>query len=410
MIIAVQSGRVPQLTEHEIKSVVARDVAPHLAISIVQAMQLRLHTDDTSFAWGQLPRASAATTLANTMSNWLPRLGGVRRLLLIAQENIAEQELLQSMLDHLPVTAAAEADERLVIGLSADDEALSARRLKRLGYDCKTELEKLNIRARIVFPSTGTELSAAAVKHNHLTTKGYEWVIGKGMKGFWLAKTLAAYDPDRDAWLDRGIPMSDAKSGMLPPKIARMMVNIAAGPLTNPLVVDPFCGNGRILLEGLLLGYEVRGSDVDPAKVEASKQNVEWLRTRRDIGILPTSTVETADAKAKGGAIGQPWVLVSEPWLGPPLHYHPNVSQAKQLASDVKAVLYPALMQQLSRHPERAVVIAPAWQAGGTKITSDGAILDAARANGYRTECIASVARDDSFVTRDVILITKHGA
>lgn len=410
MIIAVQSGRIPQLTGHETKSVIARDVAPHLAISIVQAKLLQLHTDDGEFAWGQLPRESAATTLAKLMSNWISRLGGVRRLMVIAKEGLAEQGLLSAMLEHLPIKAAAEADERLVIGISADNLALSARRLKRLGYDLKEQLSKKQVRARIVFASEGSELSAAAIKHNHLTTKGIEWVIGRGGKGYWLAKTIAAYDPDRDAWLDRGIPKSDAKSGMLPPKIARMMVNIAAGPLQNPLVVDPFCGNGRVLLEGLLLRYEVRGSDMEPNKVEATQQNIDWLRTRRDMGELPTSTVKVADARLAADNPGREWVLVTEPWLGPPLRRHPSMSQALTLQKDVAATLYPALQQQLAKRPKRAVIIAPSWQVGGTTITTQNTVLDAAAANGYRTECIASVARDDSFVTRDVILITKHGA
>ena len=330
--------------------------------------------------------------------------------MVVAQEGLAEQALLSAMIEHLPVTAAAAANERLVIGISADNAALSARRLKRLGYDLKDLLAKRQVRSRIVFAADGTELSAAAIKHNHLTAKGYEWVIGKDHQGFWLAKTVAAYDPDRDAWLDRGIPKSDAKSGMLPPKIARMMVNIAAGPLKNPLVVDPFCGNGRVLLEGLLLGYDVRGGDVEPSKVEATKQNIDWLRTRRDMGELPVSTVEVADARNISYDPGREWVLVTEPWLGPPLHRHPNLREASQLAKDVTATLYPALQKLLGKRPTRAVVIAPAWQVGGTKISTQSAVLDAAAANRYRTECIASVARDDSFVTRDVILITRDGA
>lgn len=410
MIIAVQSGRIPQLSGHETKSVVARDVAPRLAITIVQAKSLQLHTDDGDFSWGQLPKEQAATTLANTMSNWITRLGGARRILLIAQAGLRSDTLFAALYKHLPVEAAEKADERLIIGISAEDNAIKANTIRDLGRELKKRLALVGVRSRIVFPHTGTELSAAAIKHNHLTQKGFEWVIGKDEKGLWIAKTLAAYDPDRDAWLDRGIPVSDAKSGMLPPKVARMMVNSAAGALRNPLVVDPFCGNGRVLLEGMLLGYDVVGADNDPQKVTATKQNIEWLRTRRDIGDLPTSTVTLADARNVSPKTNRDWVMVSEPWLGPALRRHPNRSEALKLSNDVKATLYPAMLTQLKNGPKRAVVIAPSWQVQGVKISTEKAILDAADKNGYHTECIASVARDDSFVTRDVILITKNGA
>lgn len=410
MIIAVQSGRIPQLTGHETKSVIARDVAPRLAVSIVQAMPLRLHTDDGGFAWGQLPRETLATTLVNTMSNWIDRLGGARRIIAIAADGLTPETMQESIFSHLPVEAAAAVDERLIIGLSADENAVSARAIQRIGHTLKKRLQAANVRARIVFPSNGTELSAAAVKHNHLTTKGAEWVIGKDAKGLWVGKTLAAYDPDRDAWLDRGIPKSDAASGMLPPKLARMMVNCAVGSDTDCIVVDPFCGNGRVLLEALLLGYRVQGSDIDAAKVVASKENITWLRSHKSVGELPSSTVDEADARSVHLPASDTWVAVAEPWLGPALRHHPSQSEATALANDVRAILYPATVHILEKKPLRAVIIAPAWHAEGVKVSTEKAILDAAEKTGYHTECIASVARDDSFVTRDVILITKNGA
>ena len=410
MIIAVQSGRIPQLTGHETKSVIARDVAPRLAVSIVQAMPVRLHTDDGGFAWGQLPRESLATTLVNTMSNWIDRLGGVRRIIAIAKEGLTSETVHDALMAHLPVAAAAAVDERLLIGLSADDNAVSARALQRIGHSLKKRLQAAGVRARIVFPSSGTELSAAAIKHNRLTGKGCEWVIGKDAKGLWLGRTLAAYDPDRDAWLDRGIPKSDAASGMLPPKLARMMVNCAVAADSNLTVVDPFCGNGRVLLEALLLGYAVQGSDNDAVKVAATEENITWLRSHKSVGTLPTSHVSLADAQSVYLPAANTWVAVAEPWLGPALRHHPSQSEATALANDVRAVLYPTVLHILEKAPLRAVIIAPAWQVGSIKISTEKAILDAAQKTGYHTECIASVARDDSFVTRDVILITKDGA
>lgn len=423
MIIAVQAGRSPELTAKETESTLARDVAPQLAVSIVQQQPILLHTDEGGFSWGQLPRDNAATTLANVLSNWINRLGGARRLgVILTKEDgqtpqifLADQtsQLLPAIIAHLPIDEALANNEKLTVGFSAEAGALSVGAVRQIGHQLKEALTSKGVKARVVIPQSGVELSAAAVKHNKLTRKGCEWLVMKGGKGLMLMQTVACYDPDRDAKLDRGIPASDAKSGMLPPKLARMMVNIAAGPVTNPTVTDPFCGNGRVVLEAALLGYKTMGSDVDPVKVAATKKNLAWLQQFAGTEVLPDSQVQVADARrtATTRKTGE-MVVVTEPYLGPALRHHPGKGEAQKIAQEVGSILGQAMRTQLGSKPVRAVVVAPAWKVGKADLVrSAHAVLDAARANGYDSQCIASIARDDSFVTREIILITRrHGA
>jgi tRNA G10 N-methylase Trm11 len=90
---------------------------------------------------------------------------------------------------------------------------------------------------------------------------------------------------DIDDWTnrDRNKPYADRKKGMLPPKVARMMVNIAFGlwqqkNTTKPLLYDPFCGTGTVLLEAGMRGLDVYGSDIDQKAVFGSRDNLEWLK------------------------------------------------------------------------------------------------------------------------------------
>lgn len=130
------------------------------------------------------------------------------------------------------------------------------------------------------------------------------------------------------AWLqrDRNKPYSDHKKGMLPPKVARMMVNIAAGQwqklhgdrATQPTLYDPFCGSGTVLLEASLRGLPVIGSDIDAAAVAGSKKNLQWLQKKQQL--TPKSQIFQADVSHVSGdeADFPVALLVTEPFLGKP--------------------------------------------------------------------------------------------
>lgn len=56
--------------------------------------------------------------------------------------------------------------------------------------------------------------------------------------------------------------------GSVHPPLARALALLAAEPF-----VDPFCGAGTIPIEGALAGLRTRGSDSDPAAIEAARLN-----------------------------------------------------------------------------------------------------------------------------------------
>ena len=64
------------------------------------------------------------------------------------------------------------------------------------------------------------------------------------------------------------------KPGTLEPRFARLMVNLA---MANPkgLLLDPFCGPGGILIEGLLMGCQVIGVDIDRRMIKGAKSNIQ---------------------------------------------------------------------------------------------------------------------------------------
>lgn len=218
-----------------------------------------------------------------------------------------------------------------------------AIQLNPLGLNIKKDLKgQLSLR---FIALKEKELSTIVSSKNKLATEGLEVGFFNDQVGVLLAVT------DPEAWSERdyGKPRGDKFSGMVPPKLARAMVNIALGASINdqvstinkisriPLVVDPFCGSGNILLEALMLGCDVLGSDVSEKAVNDSRENVEWLKEKLS-SINDQLSIkyqfpkyQLAQIDATSSQLLEHWnlkldnydkvVVVCEPYLGEPKKY-----------------------------------------------------------------------------------------
>ena len=119
-------------------------------------------------------------------------------------------------------------------------------------------------------------LSTATSLHNGLSGKNPKKVELIKVNNEWF-RVIGVQDIDAYAKRDQARPARDAKVGMLPPKLAQILINLC-GPLKEGArVLDPFCGTGVVLQEAMLMGYEPYGTDIEPRMVEYSKKNIDWL-------------------------------------------------------------------------------------------------------------------------------------
>ena len=120
-------------------------------------------------------------------------------------------------------------------------------------------------------------LSTAASLHNGLSGKNERKVELIKIDNDWY-KVIGVQDIDAYARRDQARPARDAKVGMLPPKLAQILINLC-GPLKpGSTVLDPFCGTGVVLQEALLMGYHAYGTDINERMVEYSRKNLDWLK------------------------------------------------------------------------------------------------------------------------------------
>jgi tRNA G10 N-methylase Trm11 len=295
-------GRTPNLSKKEIEAI-ATILPTSLDITMIQ---------------GQLVELKLAQDISLTQIIDLQRrLGGTTRIAEFNEETIPQSNLVEKIVETLQQEGKKE------FGLSIFGSGLNPL---KLGLIIKKQAKVKNLSLRLIEGKEGQELSSAQVFQLNLT----EIILVQKQKDWQIAVTRAVQDIDTYVAKDFGLPSADALSGMLPPKLARIMVNIAtAGFEKGGMVYDPFCGNGRVVLEAHDLGFSAFGSDIDSKKVESAAENIEWVlseTTGSQSQIKPEVWIQDAtDAgaedvlatKIKDHQAG--FAIVGEPYLGRPL-------------------------------------------------------------------------------------------
>jgi tRNA G10 N-methylase Trm11 len=264
-----------------------------------------------------------------------------------------------------------------------------------------------------IVPNKTPALNSAQVLHNRLTSRGaWELLFISDAHQTVLAQTLFVQDIEAYAARDQVRPFRDARVGMLPPKLAQIMLNLAR-PSNEGVVLDPFCGSGVVLQEALLMGFETIGSDIKERMVQYSIANLKWLEEKFGIP-SDRSQVFLADA-TNHQWLGRIDAVVSETYLGKPLKFLPDESQLKKIIDEVDKTLKKFLLN-LSQQLDHSICLClavPAWR------RSDGQlihlpIIDRLTDMGYTYLDLKHVRgselvyfREDQTVSRQLLLLKK---
>lgn len=266
--------------------------------------------------------------IANSIENidahaWQAALGGSVKIGTIIRQFDSTKQLLSTLTEDRALLTGLfpNQEKKIMFGFSLYGNAAvrDQKKFQAAGLSIKKMLKTDGRSARLV---TGQEaaLSSVLVDKNKLLTRGADCLVVNGLNKVYFGKTLTIQDYEDYSSRDYGRPQRDARSGMLPPKLAKIMINLAA--ITNDnYILDPFCGSGTILQEALTMGYHrVAGSDISSKAVTDTKQNLAWLATQQKLP--PTNVIlDQADVRKLGTTIAPASVdaIITEPFLGPPL-------------------------------------------------------------------------------------------
>lgn len=292
------------------------------------------------------------------------RLGGSIKLArLITSINSTEwPKLIKYISDALPQMLHSVPEGKIRLGLSLYGLPTKTATISRSSLDLKRVIKRSGRSVRVV-PNTAAQLNAAQIIHNQLTgPTGIELLLVKYGKKTLLAQTIAVQDINAYAARDQARPKRDARVGMLPPKLAQIIVNMAVSslPAAGNTVLDPFCGTGVILQEASLMGFGVYGSDLEARMIDYSQANLEWLNSSLK------APLEVGDATSHHWS--QPFAAVAaETYLGRPFTTTPRDDKLRQVMSDVDLILS-KFLKNLALQTEpglRACLALPAWRYGG---------------------------------------------
>ena len=306
---------------------------------------------------------------------FINQLGGTIKIISVfAQE--PDGDILKLILDFVSDNFTG---SKFVFGVSFYGE-----RTKNIGFEMKKELKKIGVNSRFV-QGKKEALSAPEITHNKILEKGADFVIIGNQKESFLGKTIAVQDYESYSHRDYDRPRRNAKSGMLPPKVAQIMLNLISQK--NVTIYDPFCGNGTILQEALLLGLKTIGSDISKERVSDTMENLHWLAKEYGVETEVEKIVFQADALliSKKSLPEKPDSVVTETHLGPPLSALPTEGNIKKNFQDLTK-LYLGFLKNLAREfPDMREVIMAIPFYKGAKKDYFLEIIDEIKKIGYNT-------------------------
>jgi tRNA G10 N-methylase Trm11 len=368
--------------------------------------ELSLAELESLFGADKITRLASDLALLNDRAD-IDRLGGALKIAEVIHETTNTRhsglaEELAALLD--------KPDSKYNLGVSwhpsADGQAKSAKDANALALEMKKLLKVRGHKVRVVPASGSGELSSAQVWHNRLDKEpNTELVLAEKNGKITAAKTTQVQDIEAYAARDQGRPMRDARVGMLPPKLAQIMVNLAG--LHQGRILDPFVGTGVILQEAGRLGYPVYGTDMEARMIDYTRANLQAQELKADL--------ETADARTHSW---QPPIdaVVSETYLGPPLHTVPAQGKIDTLAQ-ASGQLMTKFLKNIG--PQLAsgaplVLAVPAWQTKDGKLTRS-TVVDQIEHLGYTRRSFKMAEdkdliyrRPDQVVGRELLVLTRN--
>ena len=359
----------------------------------------------------------------------------------------------------------AHSPHKITLGLSAYNLNVSSRDVQKTGLILKSSLKKSGTGLRLI-PNDQPALSTATAHNNKLGGSPHKvelLLVKTTDRRLIIAESRGVQNITAYTRRDRHRPKRDTFVGMLPPKLAQIMLNLALGagslahhrahdnsatgwipavssksnasgnairktidlserpdsnPLTevgrrHPLILDPFCGTGTVLQEALLTGYDIVGTDLSQKMVDYTTENLSWLQSTFT---APGNVIDIHQADATTHR----WpnsthlaAVVCETYLGQPFSAPPAPQKLAEVVGNCNHIITGFLTNirpQLAPNTPLCIAV-PAWYDASSRATHLPLIKNLQRL-GYcqlnRTPLI--YRRPDQIVARELLILLTSRA
>jgi len=241
--------------------------------------------------YGDVTWFSDQTAIINTPSFDFERLGGTQK----AGSIIAElphgdwRRVSMKIVQHY-ADAWKHYDGKITLGISAYGFSESPRDIQKTGIILKGKLKQADVSLRLI-PNSEAALSTATSHHNKLglSDNKIELLVVKSKTGkIIIAESIGAQNITAYARRDQERPKRDAFVGMLPPKLAQIMVNLAVSQevVQTPLPSSPVAHEQRAR-RSLVAGPAVSPPETGFAGTPTRSTPTSPEQARVEVGVAP---------------------------------------------------------------------------------------------------------------------------
>ncbi len=339
---------------------------------------------------------------------FLDRCGGVQRFGEIVDKTCKDEaEVCSTIFEQMPNTKFDQ-KEKIAISFFGRNKRFLPGFLPKIKaflvqQKCSIRIENMNCQ----------NMTSGQIFDRKLMKKGNEFLIYETDGVFRVAKTVANQNLRNYVLRDRKKPFRDAKMGMLPPKLAQILINLT-NPYFSETIIDPFCGSGTICAEGAIFGFKTIGSDMNTKFVQGAKENFQFLSEKFRFP-------ESAGEFVVSDAVNFPFsnhnkaVLITEGYLGTNFESEREMSSEKiEKASAEILKVWGDIFAKLEKTKIKKVVLClPAWNFQGRSISIAKKLFAKTIKNNYipralfGTENTFLYERPGAFVAREICVLER---
>ena len=349
------------------------------------------------------PRTNPRNLPKSPEQLFLDRLGGTVRFGERIRTVGSPSEMLEVCLDHIQKHCTA---DRILFGMTGF--GVSSGDIRRIGGALKEILQSQQRKVRFE-NADGKPLSSGRIFDSNLVRKGIEFLVYHRANQWHLYCTVATQNIRNYTLRDRQKPFRDARMGMLPPKLAQIMLNCAHIP-EEGLVLDPFCGSGTIAAEAALMGYMSWNSDLDSRRVAGARENFEFLASK--FRFDPQRGYFSQGDASHISLPSEQSTIVTEGFLGEVFCTEPTPAELERNRKEIITLLNRCLAHWQESSVERIVCCIPRWFLSQKSIGIADEVVAFAQAKTLWNEDFLSAKRlvyrrDDSVVGREILCLKR---
>ena len=171
-------------------------------------------------------------------------------------------------------------------------------------------------------------------RETHFTPRELKDVLEFVVCDKYIGRTFLVSNPKKYKKRDNERPHNDFKRNMSI-RLAKILINLACGKNGKKLL-DPFCGMGILLEEGLLQGMNCNGVEIDGSIRKKAVENLNFISKKKFNIVLGDSS--KVNKYFKENSLD---CVASEPYLGPYFKSYPKKEEVVKVVKELNKLYEP---------------------------------------------------------------------